>query len=37
MGDQDYLAALVGDLRMVGRHALDPRRVRDLAVLDRDI
>src|SRR5215471_257024 len=37
MGEQDHLAALVGNLPDGRSHALDAGRVRDLAVLDRHI
>ena len=37
MGEQDHLAALVGNLPNGGSHALDAGRIRDLAVLDRHV
>src|SRR5262249_14305481 len=36
-GEQDHLAALVGNLPDGGSHALDAGRIRDLAVLDRHV
>src|SRR3989442_113972 len=37
MGEQDHLAALIGNLPDGGSHALDAGRVRNLAVLDRHV
>ena len=37
MGEQDHLAALVGNLADSGSHALDAGRVGDLAVFDRHV
>ena len=37
MGEKDHLPALVGDLPDGGKDALDARRVRDPAVLHRDV
>ncbi len=37
MGEQDHLAALVGNLGDGGRNAFDAGRIGDLAVLHRNI